>query len=70
MIDKSKWSTIIIQLSFWWKLKSLFRRKTKIIVCWGEDRFLTRGVEGEWIFSAGGVPNNIEKELNEKRDIL
>lgn len=55
--DMSKWSTVIVKPSLWWRIKALFG--VEIIFCWGQDRYMTKGFLGETLFSIGGVPTHM-----------
>lgn len=60
--DEFKWSSVIIEPSFWWRLKALFNRPT-IIFAWGQDRYILRGFQGKWRSSHGGLPTKLREEL-------
>jgi hypothetical protein len=60
--DESKWSSVIIKPSLWWRIKALFRRPT-IIFAWGQDRYTLRGFDGETSLSAGGLPTALRDEM-------
>jgi hypothetical protein len=53
--DDTQWTSVIFRPSLWWRIRALFK-PPEIIVCWGQDRYMTSGFGGEEYLAAGGVP--------------
>lgn len=58
--DFYKWSTLIIHPTFWWRLKALFICP-EITFCWGEDKYLIKGLTNADCLSIGGVPEDVRR---------
>lgn len=61
--DWTQWSSVsFYDLSFWWRLKLLFKPHP-LVFCWGEDHWFTDGFLGEQRLYVNAVPNYLQNKI-------